>query len=80
MIKLYTKADCIACIFTKQYLDQAQISYQEINVMDQEEVVDELRNKGFLRLPVIESDVYETFSGFDVENLEMLVEKIHQPA
>ena len=53
MIKIYSKPNCMACSFTKKYLTDKGIPFEEINVFEDDEALAMLRDKGFSQMPVV---------------------------
>lgn len=74
MIKVYSKPDCVQCNFTKKYLDDKQIAYEEIDVTQDTKALEHIKSLGFQSLPVIESDQLDPFNGFRPELLAKLGE------
>lgn len=52
-LTIYTKPGCQYCTAAKQYLDQNDINYNEVDVTQHEDKIEWLRNQGFKTLPVI---------------------------
>ncbi|MBF0787482.1 MULTISPECIES: glutaredoxin-like protein NrdH [unclassified Streptococcus] len=72
MITVYSKNDCVQCKMTKRFLDQHQIPFKEINLDEQPEFIEHVKNLGFSAAPVIETKT-ESFSGFQPSKLKHLV-------
>lgn len=53
MLIVYTKNNCIQCKLTKKRLERLNISFKEENIEDNEKVLQELKNAGFMSLPVL---------------------------
>ena len=54
MIKSYSKPNCMACNFTKKYLDDKGVKFKEINVFENDKALAMLRDKGFSQMPVVD--------------------------
>ena len=54
MIKIYSKPNCMACNFTKKYLNDKGVKFKEINVFKDAEALAMLRDKGFSQMPVVD--------------------------
>ena len=52
MIKLYTRTICPKCMLVKTLLDGAEIPYETINLDFDEKAEQELKDKGFMGLPI----------------------------
>ena len=78
MIKVYSKHNCVQCEMTKEFLKQNKVEFEEINVDENEEALEIIKEKGFKNLPVVivsnKGFVFE-FDGFQMDLLEGLVEK-----
>lgn len=77
MITVYSKPDCIQCKMTKQFLEQHDIPFEEINVEEDAESLAELKFHGYFGLPVvaINNSFDFAFSGFQIDLLNELVEE-----
>ena len=56
MITIYSKPNCMACNFTKKYLDDKGVPFEEIDVFKDAEALAMLRDKGFSQMPVVSID------------------------
>lgn len=78
MIKVYSKPKCVQREMTKKFLEANNVEFEEINVEENKEALEIIKEKGFKRLPVVivtnHGFVFE-FSGFQMDFLEGLVEK-----
>ena len=54
MIKVYSKPNCMACNFSKKYLEDRGVEFEEIDVFKNAEALAMLRDKGFAELPVVD--------------------------
>ncbi|MGY3725321.1 ribonucleoside-diphosphate reductase class Ib glutaredoxin subunit [Granulicatella balaenopterae] len=69
---VYSKPNCMQCNFTKQFLTNNGIAFEERDVSVSEEALEEVRALGFSSLPVVVVPGKEAFSGFRPEVLETL--------
>ena len=53
-ITVYSKPNCMACNFTKKYLNDKGVKFKEINVFKDAEALAMLRDKGFSQMPVVD--------------------------
>ena len=78
MITVYSKPNCELCEMTKEFLKVHYVEFEEINVEENEEALEIIKEKGFKNLPVVivsnKGFVFE-FDGFQMDLLEGLVEK-----
>ena len=73
-VTVYTKPDCPACLFTKQTLDQLNIPYQEVDLVESPTALAKIRDEwGFNQAPVVETKD-DVWSGHRPAKLVELVE------
>ena len=56
MITVYSKPNCMACNFSKKYLEDRGVEFEEIDVFKNAEALAMLRDKGFSQMPVVSID------------------------
>ena len=56
MITIYSKPNCMACNFSKKYLEDKGVQFEEIDVFEDAEALAMLRDKGFSQMPVVSID------------------------
>ena len=56
MITIYSKPNCMACNFSKKYLEDNGVEFKEINAFEDAEALAKLRDKGFSQMPVVSID------------------------
>lgn len=71
MVKIYTKPGCIQCKMTKRKFDELKIPYIEINVIEDQNALEYLKNQGLQSLPVVETS-NDTWTGFRPNMIETL--------
>ena len=76
MVTIYSKPNCMACNFTKKYLNDKGVKFKEINVFKDEEALAMLRDKGYAQLPVVDIDG-EFHTGFQ-PNILAKVDELHE--
>ena len=54
MITIYSKPNCMACNFSKKYLEGKGIPFEEIDVFQDAEALAMLRDAGYSEMPVVE--------------------------
>ena len=54
MITIYSKPNCMACNFSKKYLEDKGVEFKEINVFEDDKALAILRDKGFSQMPVVD--------------------------
>ena len=77
MIKVYTKHNCPQCKMLKTQLDTNNIEYQEINIDEQPEFRDYLKERGWQAAPVVESEIAD-FAGFNPKEIRELIKAYKQ--
>ena len=71
-ILIYTKNQCMQCIFSKNILKDLGISYTEKNVDTNEKFMDEAKATGHKSMPIILKDGQVIASGFMPDVLNQL--------
>lgn len=54
MITVYSKPNCMQCEFTKKYLNDKDVEFEEIDVFEDDEALAMLRDKGFSQMPAVD--------------------------
>ncbi|EPR9026362.1 glutaredoxin-like protein NrdH [Cronobacter dublinensis] len=70
-ITIYTRNDCVQCHATKCALERRGIAFDTINLDEQPEAIDTLREQGFRQLPVVMADDM-SWSGFRPDMINRL--------
>lgn len=75
MITVYSRPKCMPCKFTKQFLIEHDIPFEEINVLADEAALELIKQHGYYSLPVVTTNDSFDFSwcGFRIDLLEELV-------
>lgn len=70
MIILYTRTVCPKCTLIKTLLDSAEVAYEQVNLDFDEKAEAELKEKGFMGLPIVldEGQYYA-----DVSSIQALI-------
>ena len=71
MVTIYSKNNCVQRKMTKRFLDTNHVEYREINLDEQPEFIDHVKDLGFNAAPVIQTAT-EAFSGFQPGKLKKL--------
>lgn len=79
MLTVYSKPRCMYCMYTKMYLDQNKIKYENVDIEANPGAFELLKHYGFTSLPVVViddefEDPNKTWMGFQVDRLERLME------
>lgn len=80
MIKVYSIPNSLDCSMTKDFLKANNVEFEEINLEENEEALEFIKEHGFKRLPVVigrKNGFAQAFvfSGFQIDWLEVFVEK-----
>lgn len=74
-ITVYEKNDCMQCKQTKRLLDKLEISYDTVNIEDDETALQYVKELGYLAAPVIlvtDGTNTKHWSGFIPDNIKGL--------
>ena len=72
MIKVYSKTNCVACKFTKNWLKNNNLDFKEVNVEEDLEAFNELVSMDLRTLPVVFNNGELIAMGFQPQNLKKL--------
>ena len=72
MIKVWTNENCVQCERTKKFLNDNNIEYVEISLVDNMENAKRFVEMGFRSAPIVETDS-DIWSGFQLDKLKELV-------
>ena len=72
MIKVYSKTNCVACKFTKNWLKNNNLNFKEVNIEEDLEAFNELVSMDLRTLPVVFNDDELIAMGFQPQNLKNL--------
>lgn len=70
---VYTKKNCMPCNFTKNFLNDNNIDFQELNTTDHPDYIDDVKSMGFTSVPVILIKGEPAFNGFQPDRLATLI-------
>lgn len=71
MVTIYSLPNCVQCESTKKFLRNKSIDYVEIDMSQNEEALQKVRELGFTQAPVVEYGE-EKWSGFRFDRLNTL--------
>ena len=72
MIKIYSKPNCVKCTYAKKYLTDKNVEFQEIDVFENAEALQMLRDAGYSEMPVVDIEG-ERHTGFRPDILAKVV-------
>lgn len=74
-INVWTLPNCVQCMQTKKVLEREGISFQELNLADYPEKIDEFKDLGLTSAPIVETDI-KKWSGFRLDKIKSLAEHL----
>lgn len=79
MITIYSKPRSKECMYTKMYLDQNKVEYENVDIEANLGAFELIKHYGFTSLPVVVIDDEfdnpdKAWAGFQVDRLERLIE------
>ena len=72
MVTVFSKNNCMQCHMVKKWLADKAVQFQEINIDEQPQYIDQVREMGFMAAPIIVKDTL-SFSGFRPTELAKLI-------
>lgn len=69
----YGKKNCMKCKMTKKWLESHNIPFKYVDIEEDEDSFNMLKDNGYKSLPVVFKDDKFFFSEFDIKKLETLV-------
>lgn len=70
---IYSKPNCVMCDATKRSMKKYGISYKEVNLLKDLAALEEIKSRGFQRVPVIDpGDGGGWWSGYDAAKIKSL--------
>ena len=72
-ITVYSKPNCVRCEMAKRYLNDKGVPFEEVDVFENAEALQMLRDEGRSEMPVVDING-ERHSGFRPEKLAKVVE------
>lgn len=72
MVKMYTKPSCVQCDASHRKLEAEGIKYEVIDLSENPEAIEEVKELGYLQAPVIVVDKDNHWSGFRPDKIEAL--------
>lgn len=75
MIIVYSRPDCMPCKFTKKFLTENNIPFKNVDVSEEPEALELLKQHGFFKLPVVAQNKSFDFAfcGFQPDKLNDLL-------
>ena len=78
MIKVYSIPNSLDCSMTKDFLKANNVEFEEMNLEENEEALEQIKASGLKRLPVVivtkNNSIECAFSGFQIDLLNELVQ------
>ncbi len=71
MVTVYSKNNCMQCNMTKKELTKLGVNFREINLDEQPEYIQQVKDLGFSSAPVVKT-VSDIWAGFQPAKLKAL--------
>ncbi|WP_422117816.1 glutaredoxin domain-containing protein [Brachybacterium sp. UNK5269] len=68
-VTLYSTPDCMGCAATKRTLDKAGVEYEEINLAEHPDLVQQFKRQGLAQAPIVETKDGERWAGFNPQKM-----------
>jgi glutaredoxin-like protein NrdH len=78
MVTVYTKPGCVQCNATYRALDKKGIAYNSVDISEDAEALERLKDLGYQQAPVVDSPVGD-WTGFNPGKIEELALYYSQP-
>ncbi|AIN17009.1 MULTISPECIES: redoxin NrdH [Yersinia] len=75
IIIIYSKPDCVQCNATYRALDKQGITYQVVDLTEDQQALDHVKSLGYQQVPVIVAGD-EHWSGFRPDKINALVQAV----
>lgn len=72
-VTVYTKPACVQCNATYRALDRKGIEYKKVDISQDPEALERIRDLGFMQAPVVITDS-DSWSGFRPDKIEEIGE------
>ena len=72
MVTVFSKNNCMQCNMVKKWLVDKAVQFKEINIDDEPQYIDHVKEMGFMAAPIIVKDSL-SFSGFHPAELAKLI-------
>ena len=73
MVITYSKNDCTACVGVKNLLANNGVEFEERNIEENDEYMDEVMKMGYASVPVTITKEGKEIVGFDLPELQQLI-------
>lgn len=73
-ITVYSKSDCVQCTATYRALDRAQLDFEVVNLEDNPQALETVKELGYQQAPVVITDD-EHWSGFRPDKISELSQR-----
>lgn len=70
---VYSKPNCMQCNFTKKFLTENEVLFETKDVEESAQALQEVKDLGFLSLPVVLAEGHEPFNGFRPDKLKKII-------
>lgn len=70
MIVVYSKPQCVACDQTKKWLSRHNLPYEEEQLADHPDIVEEVKASGYSAAPICVTDQGHWWAGMNLDKLK----------
>lgn len=74
-ITVWSTPSCVQCMQTKKQFDKLGIVYEEMNLLDNPDKLEEFKAKGLLQAPIVETNT-SVWSGFRLDKIKAVAHKL----
>jgi glutaredoxin-like protein NrdH len=74
-VVVWSTPSCVQCTQTKKQFEKNGVIFEEMNLLDHPEKLDEFKAKGLLQAPIVEAG-NAIWSGFRLDKIKSVVHKL----
>lgn len=78
LITVWTLPNCVQCMQTKKEFDKRGIRYEEMQLENHPEMVEQFKNENLIAAPIVVTDT-KKWSGFRLEKIKSLDDYLKKP-
>lgn len=79
-VVVFTKPNCVQCDATQRKLQRAGIDYQAVDLTENPDLINQLREMGFASAPVVKQPDGQMYSGYNPERIKSIISAMTPPA
>jgi glutaredoxin-like protein NrdH len=70
-VTVYSTSNCVQCMTTKRMMDNYGIRYEEVNLEENLDLLENFKAQGYLAAPIVTTDI-KIWSGFRHDKIKSL--------